>query len=51
MKIENLFLSILKDALHGNETNDFQELSMEEWEKLFQTAQKQSVALVWYKKS
>lgn len=48
MKIENLFLSILKDALHGNETNDFQELSMEEWEKLFQTAQKQSVAPIIY---
>lgn len=48
MKIENLFLSILKDALHGNETNDFQELSMEEWEKLFQTAQKQSVAPMIY---
>lgn len=48
MKIETIFLSILKDALHGNETKDIPELSMEEWEKLFQTAQKQSVAPMIY---
>lgn len=48
MKIETLFLSILKDALHGEATEDFQSLSMEEWEKLFQIAQKQSVAPMIY---
>ena len=48
MKIETLFLSILKDALHGEASEDIQSLSMEEWEKLFQIAQKQSVAPMIY---
>ena len=48
MKIETLFLSILKDALHGETSEDIQSLSMEEWEKLFQIAQKQSVAPMIY---
>ncbi|WP_287477867.1 nucleotidyltransferase domain-containing protein [Anaerostipes sp.] len=48
MKIETLFLSILKDALHGEVSKDIQGLSMEEWEKLFQIAKKQSVAPMIY---
>lgn len=48
MKIETLFLSILKDALHGETSKNIQSLSMEEWEKLFQIAQKQSVAPMIY---
>ncbi len=48
MKLEHIFLSVLKDALHGNDTKELEELSMEEWERFFAISQKQSVAPMIY---